>query len=410
VPRIRPIFVSTYPPEECGLATFTKDCADALDLAAECPASSIMAIQKHAELPIGDPRILHVIDNGRPDAYRIAAKVANESDCDVVSLQHEFGLYPGEWGDRILDFIHDCEKPIVTTLHTLFTRPLPTPRRLLQEIITRSDGVVVMTHIAAGLLTSVHGRLPASFRVIPHGVHPIRFQQDDGIKKKMGLEGCPVICSFGLINPEKKLEYMIEAMPRIVAEFPSAVYLIVGATHPFEKDRAGETYRENLSNLARRLGVSDNVRFINRYLDIDGLLKFLQACDVFVTPYQARDQIASGTLSYALGAVGAVISTPYLFAQEVLADGRGLLVPFGESQPFADAVLRFLKDPVFRAETRQKAYAYAEKMFWPIVGQQYLEYFEQVLQTATDSARGETYAIRPSGRSTNLLLTGTDNR
>jgi polysaccharide biosynthesis protein PslF len=403
---VRPLFVSTYPPEECGLATFTKDCADAVDQAAHWPASSIMAIQKHAQLPADDPRILHVIDNRQPDAYRLAAEVANESDCNVVSLQHEFGLYPDEWGERVLDFMHHCEKPIVTTLHTLFTRPLPVPRRLLQEIIAHSDGIVVMTHIAAGLLTSVYNRAPVSFQVIPHGVHPVPFQQDDTMKKALGLAGKQVICSFGLIHPEKKLEYMVEAMPRIVAEFPQAVYLIVGATHPFEKNRSGETYRDSLAKLARQLGVAANVRFVNRYLDLDGLLRYLQACNVFVTPYQGRDQIASGTLSYALGAVGAVISTPYLFAQEVLADGRGLLVPFGQSEPFADAVLRFLKEPVFRAETRRRAYAYAKQMFWPIVGQQYLRYFQQTIKTVTGPPTGETLGIR---RPTEWLLTGTDD-
>jgi polysaccharide biosynthesis protein PslF len=409
VNRIRPLFVSTYPPEECGLATFTKDCADAVDKAALGPVSSIMAIQKHVKLPANDPRILHVIDNRQADAYSQAAEVANDSRCDVVSLQHEFGLYPGEWGDRILEFLHTCEKPIVTTLHTLFTQPLPKPHRLLQELIARSDGIVVMTHIAADLLTTLF-KVPARrFQVIPHGVHPVPFERDDSVKQALGLEGRRVICSFGLIHPEKKLEYVIEAMPEVLEEFPEAVYLIVGTTHPYEKNRAGERYREQLAELASRLGVADSVQFINRYLDLDGLLNSLRACDVFVTPYQGRDQIASGTLSYALCAVGAVISTPYLFAQEVLADGRGLLVPFGERQPFAGAMLRFLRDPVFCNETRRRAYAYAESMFWPTVGQQYLQYFQQTVKTVMGVTSGRTYELPSKEPKKQWLLTGTDN-
>jgi glycosyltransferase involved in cell wall biosynthesis len=373
----RPLFISTYPPEECGLATFTKDTAAAVDWAARRPVSSVMAIEKNARQSTRHPRVVHVIDNQRADAYRRAAEFANDSDCTVVSLQHEFGLYPGEWGRRVLDFVHYCEKPLVTTLHTLFTRPNPLPRRLLDNIIECSQGLVVMTQTAAQILTTVHGVSPDRIRVIPHGIPSVPFERDPLAKQAFGLEGRPVVCSFGLINPEKKLEFMIQALPRIVERFPDVLYLVVGATHPFEKHRSGERYRESLEQLAQKLGVGKNVRFVNQYLDLDGLLKYLQACDVFVTPYQGRDQIASGTLSYALGAVGAVISTPYLFAAEVLADGRGILVPFGESEPFVEATLKFLENPEFRLETCRRAYAYARKMFWPIVGQQYLNYFQE---------------------------------
>ena len=333
------------------------------------------------------------------DSYRRAADFLNFNNADVLCVQHEFGIYGGPAGSHLLALLKEVRMPVVTTLHTVLREPNTAQRIVMDELVRRSDRVVVMARKGAEILREVY-RVPESkIDVIPHGIPNIPFADTGIYKAQLGVEGRMVLLTFGLLGPGKGIEHVIEALPEMVRRHPSLVYLVLGATHPHLVAREGESYRLSLERLAEDRGVKEHVIFYNRFVSLDDLKEFIGATDIYVTPYLNEQQITSGTLAYVFGAGKAVVSTPYWHAQELLADGRGKLVPFRNPRALAEAVCEYLDDPALMERTRHAAYAMGREMIWPAVAQRYLDSFQHARADRRTVPRkafaGWTLASRP---------------
>jgi glycosyltransferase involved in cell wall biosynthesis len=299
---------------------------------------------------------------------------------DVVALQHQHGIWGGEDGSFVLDFVDALRVPVVTTLHTIMRKPTTAQRQIVAGLVRASAATVVMSAAAASLLARAYGVDPAGVEVVPHGVPHLPLVDPDSIKPRLGLEGRRVILSFGLLGPGKGYETAIAAMPEVVRAHPEALYVILGATHPDLVAAEGEAYRERLVAAAAALGVSDHVRFVDRFVGRVELGTWLEAADVFVTPYTDMDKVASGTLSCAMGAGKAVVSTPYAYAREILAKGRGLTVAAGSTEALARGLMSLLADPELRRLYGRRAYEHTRPMVWSAVGSEYSRIFSRVAQ------------------------------
>ena len=379
---MRIAFVASSVPRRCGIATFTSDLAAAMKSADPAARIFAAAIDEPGAARAYGPEVRWRIRQEEPDSYRDAARAISASNVDIVNVQHEFGLY-GVWHDGTYDdhlrvFLESCTKPVVTTLHTVAPKPEPWALDTVRFISEHSEQVVVMGTTAARLLREVYGvRRPPV--VIEHGMPAIDPKGRHRLKRQLGVEDRPIISTFGLVDPRKGLEFVIEAMPEIVARHPAALYLVVGQTHPELQKREGESYRNSLIAAAARLGLRDHVKFVNQYLTQREVVDYLLATDVYVTPYLDPNQITSGTLAYALGAGKAIVSTPYLHAEEVLDGGRGILVPFRDSAAVATAVNSVLGDPRRKRELEMRAYEYGRQMAWPAIGRRVLAMMRDVL-------------------------------
>jgi len=331
-------------------------------------------------------RVEYEIPDRDYPAYQLAASHLNVHGYDVLSLQHEYGIFGGEAGRFLLSLLRDVKMPIVTTLHTVLREPTPAQKSVMDELLQLSERVVVMSKKAIEFLVDGHGAHPSKIDLIHHGIPKILPSEGAAFRASLGIDG-PMILTFGLLSPDKGIQYVIEAMPRIIAEHPGATYVIVGATHPHVRASAGETYRESLAAQAEELGVSANVRFVDRFVTKAELAQYLAAMDIYVTPYLNPKQITSGTLAYAVGAGKVVISTPYWYAQELLANGQGVLVPFRDSNEIVKSVLAAQRDPDARREMGRKAAAFGKRMLWPDVGAQYLQSFARAKHDASGRLR-----------------------
>ena len=357
--------VGTYTPRKCGIATFTRDIVDQFALYQPDIAVDIYALDNPGPVPLAYEGVAQVIGQDDVDDYLLAARCINDSGAEVLWVQHEYGIFGGEDGAMICDLVDRVAVPLVLTLHSVLGSPSPGQERILRHLVTRASRIMVMSGHGRDLLIERYGAIPATVEVIAHGAPDRPFGRGEQFKWRMGLNGRKVLMTFGLLGPGKGLERAIEALPGIVARHPNAVYRIVGATHPNLIAREGESYREGLVELARRLGVEDHLEWDNRFLDTDELLDQLEACDIYLTPYPGLQQATSGTLSYAVALGKAVVSTPYVHARELLADDVGVLIEPGSSAAIGGAVNALLDDPARLHALQRRAYARGRTTIWP---------------------------------------------
>jgi len=377
-PLRRVAFIGNSLPRRCGIATFTTDLQQAVSISRAGLDTAIVAMTDHGQAYDYPATVSFQINETTLDDYTRAARFLNAQKYDVVCLQHEFGIFGGEAGSHISALLSLLAMPIITTLHTVLADPQPMQRTMLMRIAETSDRIIVMAEKGRELLQTQYGVPPGKIEVIPHGIPDAAFAEPDAAKARLGFAGRPVILTFGLLSPNKGIEVMIDAMPSIMDKQPDAVYVVLGATHPTLVRREGEHYRESLVARARQLGVENHVCFLNQFVDRSTLLDHISMCDVYVTPYLHEAQMTSGTLAYSFGMGKAVVSTPYWHAVELLADGRGVLVPFGNASIIGSEIGRLLTDDVRRETLRRRAYTSSRSMTWERTAQRYLSAFECV--------------------------------
>ncbi|MHB9040616.1 MAG: glycosyltransferase family 4 protein [Melioribacteraceae bacterium] len=370
-------FIGNYLPRQCGIATFTTDLCEAIAaqyLETTCIALPVNDIEAGYPYPA---RVRFELMEKDINSYRRAADFLNINDVDLVCLQFEYGIFDGRTGSHILSLLRELRMPIVTTLHTILKNPDPDQKRVLEEVAALSDRLVVMSGRGSEFLQTVYSVPKEKIDLIPHGIPDVPFVDPSFNKDLFGVEGKTVLLSFGLLSASKGIETVISAMPKIVERYPDCVYMVVGATHPHVVQNEGETYRLSLQWLAQQKGVESNVIFYNRFVSLEELVEFIGAADIYITPYLNEAQITSGTLAYTVGAGKAVISTPYWYAQEMLADGRGVLVPFRDPDVLAEQVINLLDNEAERQAMRKRAYLFGRSMIWSEVAQLYMKSFER---------------------------------
>jgi glycosyltransferase involved in cell wall biosynthesis len=375
--KIRKIaFVSDHLPRKCGIATFTSDLLAAVAAAhpqSQCFSVSVNDIQDGYEYP----EVVHFeIEEQDLSSYLRAADFLNISNVDIVCLQHEFGIFGGKAGGHILALLRELRMPVVTTLHTILREPKADQRRVMHELVSLSTRLVVMTDRGRQMLQEIYQAPPAKIDLIPHGIPDVAFVDPTHFKDQFGVEGRVVLLTFGLLSPNKGIEYVLNALPEILAEFADVVYIVLGATHPNELREHGEAYRLSLEILAKKNKLEKNVIFYNRFVELENLKEFIGATDLYITPYLNEAQITSGTLAYTFGAGKVVISTPYWHAAELLAEDHGVLVPFGDAPAIAREVIGLLRDDTRRHAIRKNAYKLGREMVWSNVARLYMHSFE----------------------------------
>jgi glycosyltransferase involved in cell wall biosynthesis len=375
-PEMRVVYVSSYPPRECGIATFTEDLIEAIDEYNMLAPGVVVAVNDTGATYDYDKRVRFQIERDFIESYLDAASWINNSNIDVVSLQHEFALFGGTNGGYIIAFLEKLKKPIVATLHTIPYPDSSNKREILDKIASLSDSIVVIGSNAAHILKEEYN-IEDKTSIIPHGCPDVTCVNREEVKASLGLEDKIILSTFGFISSKKGIEYVINALPSIIEHDSRVVYIVIGETHPEKRKKEGEQYRNILSALVDSHGLERHVIFINRFLTKKELISYLQATDIYVVPSITRDQVSSGTLAYALAAGKAIISTPFPHAQELLSNGRGLLCEFEDSDSIAECVITLLKDNKLREEMEKRAHNHSRQFLWPEVAKKYIKLFKE---------------------------------
>jgi glycosyltransferase involved in cell wall biosynthesis len=382
------LFLGTFPPRQCGIATFTQDIVSAVDRASGA-FSDVVAVDD-AEPGVAyaySGRVVRRLQQHDRNSYADAARFVNDHPARTLNVQHEFGIFGGSDGDWIFDMLAPLRKPAVLTLHTVLPEPTPAHRIVVMRLCSAASRVVVLSRTAREILLDRYDVDSERVRVIPHGIPDVEFAPTDGIKRGFGFDGRFVVSTFGLLSRGKGLETAIDAVAEVARRVPEVLYVILGATHPVVVRNEGEIYREEIRARIRARGIEKNVAMVDRYLSLSDLLLYLAASDAYVTPYVNPNQIVSGTLAYAVGAGKPVVSTPYLYAEELLADGRGIVVPFGDARSMGDALLQLALDDAYRLDMAKRAYAFGRSMTWSNVGDAYATLLDEITRPQTNSSR-----------------------
>ncbi len=372
--------IATYPPRECGIATFTKDLTSALDhkFSPSLQAKIISINKGDCNYSYSNNVISNIIEEDVSTYEKVAKKVNAIDKIRLVNIQHEFGIYGGKNGDYLLSLLENFEKPIVTTLHTILPNPDNHIKRIMKKIAHYSSKIVIMNRLGLNILKDNYD-IKKNIEIIPHGTPNIPFKEKFKMKKELGFESKTILMSFGMINPNKGFEYTIDALPEVVKKFPTLLYLIIGETHPEIKKKIGENYRNFLENKVKSLKLTKHVRFINKYITLNEITRYLQASDIFISTNQDYRQIVSGTLAYGASCGLPIISTPYLHAKDLLSPNRGILVKFKDSDSIKQALLKLLTDPELRKYLRYNIYQYTRNAIWPNVAISYFTLYKELV-------------------------------
>lgn len=374
--------LSTYFPRECGIASFSKDLRNNLMLCGE--QVSILAVSDKNDYYNYPPEVVFDLEEDNRDQYVIAAEFVNTANIDLVFVEHEYGIFGGNDGAFVLDFIENLEKPFILNTHTVLPSPDFHKRRILSTLGQKSMAVICMTHRSSELLNKVYNIPLNKLYMVHHGVPIFEEKSRDEIKRIYGVEDHPLVVTFGFLGPGKGIELGIKAISFLKEKYPDIIYLVAGETHPNLRKKMGEAYRDSLVNLIQALEVDNNIRFINKYLSIEELGEVLYMADVYLTPYPHRNQAVSGTLSYAVGCGRAIVSTPYDYALEVLADGRGLIANDANPEELASLIDKILSDHQLKENLEEKASKLGKTMTWPQVGKRYVSIIENIMQTEAE--------------------------